>query len=495
MLSNLARFPFGPIFLILLIPYTSWRYFDGTFPLWQANRMAAICAVAVLGLMLVLRPVVGSFAKAGTLVTLPVAVLIYLGVDTTTTITVLAVLAIALVIDRKRAHENAALGLTIVGAVFLSGALEPVVQSLIEDRTPVSTEHAPLGKITLTQKPSIIHIVLDGYGAPDVLAGIYDHDLTPFISALEGRGFFVMPDVVTPYSQTLPTMASVLSADTVDLTNSRISTPTLRRDLGHAIGNSPVVDIFRQAGYTIAASESGYEMVNMARSREIAKSASWMTSFEANVIPTFLGSQIQIHGRQHNDRLRAVLSPGTLGDVPQPFFYYQHLLAPHPPFSINADGTDRPYTSIAYVDADTLVGRTGEGRAEYFEGYRQKAIFIENALVAQIDAFPEGPKIIIIHGDHGPGAFLNSQNADKTCLAERMQTFAAIYSNVPEVAALIEENAGRPFFLVNLYRLVLNGLSQTEIELLPERSRHVAWSDLSVQKTVTHDDLAAPCHG
>ena len=77
-------------------------------------------------------------------------------------------------------------------------------------------------------------------------------------------------------------------------------------------------------------------------------------------------------------------------------------------------------------------------------------------------------------------------------MAERMQTFAAIYTNVPELNALLDAEQHRPFFLANLYRLIFSGLSDREFQLLPERSRHLRWGDLTAQHTVTPEDLEKP---
>jgi hypothetical protein len=491
-MMKLLKFPFGPALIIAVVPYTFWVYFSGTFSIGQAHRAAAIAMVATLGLTLLLRVVLGSMVRAGCVVALLVAGVVYIGNGEGSAIPIFAVVALVLLLERFQSDGKSMIALNVLGAVMLVSTLEPIVAIMLERRSVIPTENQPLGDVVLNQKPSIIHIVLDGYGAPDVLSEIYGHDTGPFISALEKRGFVVMDDVVTPFSQTLQTMASIMSGDTVDLVNTAGSVNRVRRELGNTVINGPVIETLRRAGYNLAWSESGYHFLDLDDGVEIAKVSSWITSFEANLLQRVFGIQ-GLHGKLHSKRVRATLAPGTISGLQQPFFYYQHLIAPHPPFSINADGSDRPSTSLSYVDAKGYVRRNGLLRKEYIEGYREKASFVEAALVSQIDAFPEGPKVVIIHGDHGPGAFFDHDVPEESCMSERMRTFVAIYSDVPELNAMFHAQQHHPFFLANLYRLIFSGLSERKLDMLPERSRHLRWFNLSDQTPVTRGDMKKSC--
>lgn len=494
-MRRFLEYPIGPALIIPVVPYSFWLYYSGTFSLWQAHRAAAISVAVVLCITLLLRVITGSSVRAGAIAALIVAAVVFLGKGASSSIVILLVVVAVLLLNRFRPDVNAMAVLNVFGAAILASTLYPIAGIVLERRAAVPTENKAFGDINLTAKPSIIHIVLDGYGAPNILSEYYGHDTGPFIDALKARGFVVMEKVITPYSQTLPTMASIMSGDTVDLISAGLEKNRLRRDLGYTVSNGPAVEALRNAGYTIAWTESGYHFLDFNGEPEIMPPSGWMTSFEANLLQDAFGRYgiRGLNGRTHSARLRAQLTPGTLAGLPQPFFYYQHLIAPHPPFSINADGTDRHYDSVSFVDAARLVGLHGERRAPYIEGYREKAIFVEKALMSQIDAFPEGPKVVIIHGDHGPGAFLVHARADLSCMAERMQTFAAIYTNVPELKELLDAQQHRRFFLSNLYRVIFSGLSDREFQLLPGRSRHLNWDDLTAQYTVTPEDLEKPC--
>lgn len=205
------------MFLIAIIPYKQWADYWGAFPLWQAHRAAAIAALVVLGLVLLMRWLTGSWARSALAVSLPVIGLFAQDIDRISLLILFGVTAIAALIDRSRRTENASLAVTIMGFVLFVGTFLQVVNLQGQERTVVPAGSEAISRVTLSQTPSIIHIVLDGYGSSEVLSRIYGHDTTPFFSELERRGFSVVPDAVSPYSQTLPSIASVMSGAPVDL--------------------------------------------------------------------------------------------------------------------------------------------------------------------------------------------------------------------------------------------------------------------------------------
>lgn len=477
------------MFLIAIIPYKQWADYWGAFPLWQAHRAAAIAALVVLGLVLLMRWLTGSWARSALAVSLPVIGLFAQDIDRISLLILFGVTAIAALIDRSRRTENASLAVTIMGFVLFVGTFLQVVNLQGQERTVVPAGSEAISRVTLSQTPSIIHIVLDGYGSSEVLSRIYGHDTTPFFSELERRGFSVVPDAVSPYSQTLPSIASVMSGAPVDLMSGSPNPRALRQNLGYTIRNGPVPSSLEQAGYTFAWSESGYHLLDFERASRINAAPLGLTAFETRL----LQFSPQLFGRLHNRMLKSTLTPGSLDDLPTPFFYYQHLIAPHPPFSINADGTSRRSVSAYLADGDHFTRSDGALRQIYIEGYREKIRFVEQALLRQIDAFPAVPLIIIIHGDHGPGAFLRHDDSANTCLAERLTTFAAVYTNVPGLKLDLESFAPRPLSIVNIYRLVLSRLSNTVFPPLDPVSRQLHWSDPREMTDVDYAEFDTSC--
>jgi len=480
--------------LIAVVPYRVWGRYGGTFPAWQAHRAAFLAALVVAVTWMVLRLLGCSPARARVIVALPVLAVLFVHLSPVVLFVVLAAALLAAVLDRGRAYENAALVLTVMGAVLLAGSVSPLVRHMAAERQVVGSEREdtrlpPPGTLTLARTPSIIHIVLDGYGAPGPLAEIYGHDAGPFLDALERRGFVIVEDAVTPYSQTLPAMASVMSGAPVDMSDDRGHPTRLRIALGHTIRHGPVPAVFEAAGYTFARGRSGYGFVDFGDALDVTRQAPGLTPLEASMFRG-LGA---FFGPVHNDMLKAALAPGTLSGLPQPFFYYQHLIAPHPPFSIAADGSARASRAIDYADGNHFIADRPERRARYLEGYREKARFVETALLAQIDAFPRGPKIVIVHGDHGPGAQLHHESAALTCMRERLNTFVAVYSDVPGLTDRFRSRPGGPFPTVNIYRAILSSLTGSEIPFLAPSARHLRWSDPTEATPASPADLARPC--
>lgn len=497
MMRVLRELPLGAMFLVAVVPYKVWAPFSGTFPLWHAHRAALVAVVLVLLVAFLLRRL-GCFpAKAGVVAAIPILALQVAQPDLLLNpiIPIFAgvVALFAAAIDRTRRYENADLALTAMGAVLLFGAASPLLSPNpgrhIVDLAP---EVAPLGEsgeISLSSRPSIIHIVLDGYGSSRTLADIYGHDTEPFFAQLEQRGFVVFDNAIVPYNQTLPSVASVMSGGPVNMSDDRGDANRLRADLGYTIRHGPVPAALEEAGYTFARAESGYAYVDFGDARDVTRNPLEISPFDA----VLLGAFGDFFGPVHNRILKDALAPGTLDDLPQPFFYYQHLLAPHPPFTIAADGSARRSERLTYVDGNHFIDGKPERRKAYIEGYREKTRFIESALLSQIDAFPAGPKIVIIHGDHGPGAYLDHENAERTCMGERLRTFAAVYSDIPGLTSRLLSNVDEPFSTVNIYRAVFSTLTETELPAIPAMSTFLQWNDPTAMVPVSARELALPC--
>ncbi len=487
---RLLTFPFGIAFLVFPIPYHEWLVGAGLYPLADAHRAAGLLVAGVALLLAALRLILGSWPKAGTVALIAVLPLYLQTGSIVAPATLGFLILITALIERRVPFGKVMIAANVFGLVMLQSLL-PVYQQARIPRDIVSPAGAPLPLLDLTITPSVVHIVLDGYGAPEVLKSLYDHDTTSFRSALEARGFIIFEDTRTPFNQTLPTMASVMSGAEVSLMGVDSSAASYRRNLGYTVQNGRVPQTFLAAGYTLAASRSGYGNLDSYKAVRVGQSL-LLTDLEADLLPWSEANQ----AARHLASLKGVLTPNTLDELPQPFFYYQHLLAPHPPFTISADGSLRQSNQTSIADGSHFVQNNPSLRAEYRVGYREKARFVEAALVRQLDGLPNGPMVVIIHGDHGPGAYLDHENAAQTCVPERMRTFLAVYSNVPEVQAAFEVKAETPFSLVNIYRVLFSNLAGEPIPLAEVRSQFLSWSnpgnavDVSMQIDVA-DCLAA----
>jgi hypothetical protein len=154
--------------------------------------------------------------------------------------------------------------------------------------------------------------------------------------------------------------------------------------------------------------------------------------------------------------------------MPGPKFVFTHVVGPHPPFVFDALGnpiqSDYPYL---VNDASGFPGT----RQEYIDGYINEMKFINSLVLKTVDAIIQNsshPPIIIIQGDHGPGAYTNLFDFEKTCNRERASILNAYY--FPDQSY---EGITPVITPVNSFRVILNKYFDTDLPLL---ENHVYFS-------------------
>lgn len=482
------HFPFGPVLLCILYPYLKWYGYPGVYEISEAHRVAILVALTVLVFLALLTWLLKSWQKAG-VIGLLVSALVMLDLDLyVLAISIPAILLMTTILEHGINYTRVVIVGNILSLASLA-LLYPVWLTATQQIQIFETASIQFSSTTLTQKPSIIHIVLDGYGAPDTLSQIYGHDNSRFLSSLEDRGFQIMPEVITPFNQTLFVMASIFSGGYANTPDGSKNTRSYYSDLGNTVRNGGVISAFRNAGYRFFYTESGYAYLDLMNAQRLTAKHS-VTGFETYLAGRFTNLYYQRRARE----IRAGLSPENMAKLQPPFFYYQHIIAPHPPFVLSADGQDLQGLYSALNDGSHYIQGSEKLRQHYINGYREQAQFVENSLIEQLDVLPQGiPIIVLIHGDHGPGAFLNQDSAEHTCLPERMTTFFAVYSNMPEIQELFAEQGKTGFNLVNIYRTIFSGISDEIIEPLPSESRFIQWNNLTDPTQLSINDLEQGC--
>ena len=144
---------------------------------------------------------------------------------------------------------------------------------------------------------------------------------------------------------------------------------------------------------------------------------------------------------------------------------FAHIVSPHPPFVFDMQGNPiQPERSYSIGDGDDYGGDW----EEYRRGYAGQVQFVNRMLEETVDAIlrkSSGPPIIIIQGDHGPGAFLDLSTPEQTCLLERSSIFNAYY--LPGVNTSVLTPDMTP---VNSFRIVLNVYFNANLGLLPDKT-------------------------
>lgn len=328
--------------------------------------------------------------------------------------------------------------------------------------------------------PDIYYIILDGYGREDILARDFNFDNSHFIDLLETQGFFVARRSQANYILTVHSLAASLNMNYLDFLSqdpgpdSQDPTPTSR-----LIRWSLVAKLLKERGYSLVAFSTG----NRATEMEIYDAYyqprdSAATVFERLVMDTslfviwhdvakWLGwPELYLGYQAHRERINFALDGlAAAAEIPGPKFVFVHVIIPHPPFVFHADGTPvQANAPFSLMDGDLYLG-TPE---EYIQGYREQLTYINTRIEAVVQAILSNssqPPVIILQGDHGPGAYLRMNAPDQRALEQRLPILNAYYVPQEVRAAMYDEISP-----VNTFRILFNVLFDAQLPLLPDKS-------------------------
>jgi hypothetical protein len=329
-------------------------------------------------------------------------------------------------------------------------------------------------------QPDIYLIIVDGYGREDFLRQYYDYDNAPLIAFLEAHGFYVADRATSNYPQTELSISSSMNLNYLD---------EYVNGFGATSDRSPLRELLQHTGLRNVLQEQGYQFVALPSAALFAQlddadvyyPLTPLNEFEGLVLSSTVvdvaaeswGISLPVQGyRLHRDYI--LFSLRTLRDVPQtvpgPKFVFAHLLSPHPPFIFDREGNfilpDRPYSTW---DASLYPG-TSE---EYIHGYVDQMAYLNTQLMevvtAILDTSPK-PPIIIIQGDHGPGAYYDTLELDEACLAERYSILNAYYFPDGEYGSLYPSITP-----VNTFRVILRQYFGADLPVLEDRNYFASW--------------------
>ena len=380
--------------------------------------------------------------------------------------------------ERQPTALNLAAGLVLVVNAYSSAPVvhrnEPAraaADALIQ--SVASSGSAPHAN---SSSPDIYYVVLDAFGRPDVLRERYQLDLGPFVKALESRGFVVPSASQSNYAQTFLSVASSLNLSYLDPIAEQMKESGDRRVLGYLIQNNALTALAKRSGREVIAIGSDYSATERLANADVCLCEQYgLHEIEAaaiNLTPlralpldrwTFEAHRRKIEQEFHHLQAAAARHG--------PKLVFAHLISPHPPFVFTADGRPRPGDSRMFTFEDGSHFRGP--REDYIAGYRDQAQFVANRILSAIDTILNHPgpsPVIVLHGDHGPGAMWNWENVEQADTRERLGIFSAYRFPGNERPAL--EPTITP---INGLRILANGHLGTTLPLLPDRSFASTW--------------------
>ncbi len=317
--------------------------------------------------------------------------------------------------------------------------------------------------------PDVYYIILDAYGRADRLKTYYAYDNTPFIQALEARGFTIPRHSAANYNQTPLCLASALSMNYLDeRPNHRLTPEILRR----MVDDNPIAAYLRKRGYHYINVWSGLEESRVTTADLVLNNQPDLSTLEGNMLGnTVMGASSTYEKKRYNEHRKRLLGGFNglekVAELPYPKFVFTHILAPHPPFVFGPNGEAiDPKGPLNLADASDLLQEIT--RAEYSRGYVAQLQYVNARVLEAVDTILRQSKhrpIIIIQGDHGSRMNLDWESLARTDLREPFSILNAYY--VPDKVRRDLPDNVTP---VNSFRIVLSDVFGAKYPPLPERN-------------------------
>ena len=340
----------------------------------------------------------------------------------------------------------------------------PKTEDIVSGNQPTVTvdHHLPTAPQDV---PDVYYIILDAYGRADRLQTYYGYDNTPFVKALESRGFFIAQQSEANYNQTPLCLASALSMN-------YLKEPLSPEILRGMVDDNAVINFLRTKGYHYIDVASGIDESRVKTADVVLNDSPELSTLEGEVLDLSAFGSMAAHQKKRYDHHRNRLNGGfdnvaKAAAFPYPKFVFAHILAPHPPFVFDAKGGPvNPNSPLTFADATELLKDITKD--EYRRRYIAQLQYVNTRTLEAVDAILRQSRhrpIIIIQGDHGSRLNLDWESLAKTDIKEP-------FSNLN--AYLVPDNVRRDLTdritAVNSFRILLTDAFGAKLPRLPDRS-------------------------
>jgi hypothetical protein len=400
---------------------------------------------------------------------------------------ILVIVLLGKVIRHQSSLRDVTRGLNWFGLVLTALWLANIALNRPAERgydVPPLTAKSPPSVAVGEPPPDIYFLVFDGYARGDVLRSLYGYNNVPFINELRTRGFATTTGSRANYPNRELSMASCLNMDYLDalIPASHMDEASLIDvlDLYH---DNRLYRFLHDRGYETHMFSPGVEVLEPRASVDVA----WrpertfgdceMVLVKSSGAARFLEAVSQIrfdtpgYWRYTHHRKRTLYTAERLGPLAatpsnSPRFVYGHFLIPEPPFIFERDGRATDFGLRSTGASETLLAT----KEEYSQSYREQLDFANKLILESVDAILQGsprPPVILIASSHGPSSEYFPDDPERTNITERYGT--VVFSLFPEAYQTDSNAFNDKISSVNLFRLTLNRLFQTNLPLLPDR--------------------------
>jgi hypothetical protein len=398
---------------------------------------------------------------------------------------------------RSRINFKTTQLLNAVAVVLVIFPLTTIASTLIGNRRDLTPEREALAQLrgerhaegslrpaAESPLPDIYYIIFDGYERADLLQELYGYDNSPFLEALQERGFYVASASRSNYLSTNYSLNTSLN-----LVYFQDFPTALLRSARFNLQTNYVSEFLREQGYQVVVFDSGSADTNnqaadffLTPSPPASVDEGQVNPFEQLLLRTTLGAMIfeapagdgpaqpnamvvaTVNQELDLRRERIRFAFSHLPDFaarPGPYFLFAHIYLPHVPFLFGPGGEELHYHENLNLFWYEVAPE------DYLQTYTDQVDYLNQAALQTIDvilATSVRPVVIVLQGDHGDDWFLDWDAPTAEGVNARSAILNAIYFSDQGYSDLYPTLTP-----VNTFRLILNHWFGTRYPLLPDR--------------------------
>ena len=295
-----------------------------------------------------------------------------------------------------------------------------------------STDYLSNLSPTKTFNGDVYYLVFDDFASQTTLENNYNYSGVNLFQKLSEKGFRVIDDGRSNYNQTVYSIPSALNFSYIQ----QFSNISIQKEIEGSLTNVLIKDglvfnFFRNQGYKVVTFSTGIYYIDVDTS-DLYLSPPGVPSFftgelvNNSVLALFYWKQQYLWNCTRIEFTFNQLA--DINKIDSPIFVYAHIMLPHPPFVYKKDGlVEIPFKKFDYRDNNAFTEL--DTREIYINGYRDQVEYASHQLLQIVDSIQKisPDSIIIIQGDHGPGAYYEQEDLENSNLDEKAHRLNAYY--------------------------------------------------------------------